>query len=446
VHPSERLLTPGLTANKKLPSAPEGGGASQGRFGLGTACALAAGAWLGAAEAPARLTASGFSPFAISFCMVGGVFLARWTLPVAAKGTHSVVRDLRQRPHLMLWAILAGSLWAVANTLTIFAIRDVGLSIAFPLWNINSLIGIFWGWALFHELRGASAQSWARVAGGAAAIVGGSVLLSMLSVHTMAATPGRALGGIAAALGAGLLWGTMYVPYRKAYLSGINPLSFVTIFTFGEIGTMLLLAALLPGSLHALWREFVAMRASIFWLLLGGFCWVIGDLFQQYATKYVGISRAIPLSNTNQLWGFAWGVLVFGELAGARGSVRLMALAASALTVLGAMLIAGATVSAAESASVVRAVRRECDRYGMDLAATLRIQEGQGSDATPVNRRSWFDYLILVAALGVFAWFARYARIPSLAIRIPVATALTVILIAVLGACGWLLWKKTRFE
>jgi drug/metabolite transporter (DMT)-like permease len=378
--------------------------------------------------------------------MVGGVFLARWTLPVAAKGTHSVVRDLRQRPHLMLWAILAGSLWAVANTLTIFAIRDVGLSIAFPLWNINSLIGIFWGWALFHELRGASAQSWARVAGGAAAIVGGSVLLSMLSVHTMAATPGRALGGIAAALGAGLLWGTMYVPYRKAYLSGINPLSFVTIFTFGEIGTMLLLAALLPGSLHALWREFVAMRASIFWLLLGGFCWVIGDLFQQYATKYVGISRAIPLSNTNQLWGFAWGVLVFGELAGARGSVRLMALAASALTVLGAMLIAGATVSAAESASVVRAVRRECDRYGMDLAATLRIQEGQGSDATPVNRRSCFDYLILVAALGVFAWFARYARIPSLAIRIPVATALTVILIAVLGACGWLLWKKTRFE
>ncbi|HEY6447874.1 MAG TPA: hypothetical protein VIY53_15540 [Acidobacteriaceae bacterium] len=69
--------------------------AHAGRYGLGIACALAAGAWLGAAEAPARLVASGFSPFAISFCMVGGVFLARWTLPIALKGTNSVVRDLR---------------------------------------------------------------------------------------------------------------------------------------------------------------------------------------------------------------------------------------------------------------------------------------------------------------------------------------------------------------
>jgi len=157
------------------------------------------------------------------------------------------VRDLRQRPHLILWAILAGALWAVANTLTIFAIRDVGLAIAFPLWNTNTLVGIFWGWALFHELRGASAASWAKVLGGAGAIVLGSVLLSMLSMHTFAGTPGRAVNGVIAALGAGLLWGTMYVPYRKAYLTGMNPLSFVTVFTIGEMGTMLCLAATLPG-------------------------------------------------------------------------------------------------------------------------------------------------------------------------------------------------------
>ena len=143
------------------------------RYRLGIACAFAAGAWLGAAEAPARLVASGFRPFAISFCMVLGVFLARWTLPVVMKGTHSVLRDLRQHPHLILWAVLAGALWAVANTLTIFAIRDVGLAIAFPLWNTNTLVGIFWGWALFRELRGASAASWAKVLGGAAAIVTG---------------------------------------------------------------------------------------------------------------------------------------------------------------------------------------------------------------------------------------------------------------------------------
>lgn len=442
-------MTPDLTTPSEQVLSVEVSSALRGRFSLGIVCALAAGAWLGAAEAPARLAASGFAPFVISFCMVWGVFLARWTLPIAAKGTNSVVRDLRRRPHLMLWAILAGSLWSVANTLTIFAIRDVGLSIAFPLWNTNSLIGIFWGWALFHELDGASARSWLRVGGGAAAIIIGSVCLSALSVHTMTAEHGRAVAGIAAALGAGVLWGTMYVPYRKAYLSGINPLSFVTVFTFGEIGTMFLLAAILPGSLSALGHQLVAMRSSIFWLLLGGFCWVIGDLFQQYATKYVGISRAIPLSNTNQLWGFAWGVLVFGELSGTHGSVRLMALGASAITIFGAMLIAGATVSPAESASTVRAIRRECDRYGMDLAATLQTQDGQeGLSRNPNGpaRRSWFDYLILAGAVAVFAWFARFVGAPQIPIRVPAAIVLSVILLAVLGAAGWLLWKRTRFE
>lgn len=377
--------------------------------------------------------------------MVGGVFLARWTLPVMMRGAGSVVRDLRAWPHLMVWAVLAGALWSVANTLTIFAIRDVGLAIAFPLWNTNTLIGIFWGWALFHELRGATLGGWVKVLGGAAAIVGGSVMLSALSVHGLSGPPGQALRGVAAALGAGVLWGTMYVPYRKAYLTGINPLSFVTIFTFGEVGTMLVVGAALPGSLPALGRELHALRPSLLWLLLGGFCWVIGDLFQQYATKYVGISRAIPLSNTNQLWGFAWGVLVFGEMAQAPASVRMTALAASGLMIVGAMLIAGSAVSSGESHSTVKAVERECSRYDLDLHQTLRLHAGVEGEDQGASQRRWWDYVIALAAIGVFVWAATQVSVPALALHIPYAVALTVILFAVLAVGGWLLWKKTGF-
>src|ERR1035437_6818075 len=133
-------------------------------------------------------------------------------------------------------------LWAVANTLTVFAIRDVGLSIAFPLWNTNSLVGIFWGWFLFRELRGRVWKTTAKVLGGAGAVVFGATLLGLASVHRAGGAPHRLVPGILAALGAGLLWGTMYIPYRKAYLSGMNPLSFVTVFTFGELGTVFALA------------------------------------------------------------------------------------------------------------------------------------------------------------------------------------------------------------
>ena len=113
--------------------------------GLGVICALTAGVWLGAAEAPTKLVNSGLSPFAISLCMVAGVFTARWTVPTMLKGTRNVFADLSEHRHLIPIAILAGMLWAVANTLTVFAIRDVGLAIAFPLWNTNSLVGILWG-------------------------------------------------------------------------------------------------------------------------------------------------------------------------------------------------------------------------------------------------------------------------------------------------------------
>ena len=189
--------------------------------------------------------------------------------------------------------------------MTIFAIRDIGLSIAFPLWNINSLLGIFWGFVLFNELRDAGRLRWVSVIGGALLMFAGATLLAFASSAQMAAE--HATRGILAALCAGILWGTMYIPYRKAYLTGMNPLSFVAFFTIGELGMMTALALSYGGGPSALRHELLNARPALFWLMLGGFVWVIGDLFQQYAAKYIGISRGIPLSNTNQLWGLAWG-------------------------------------------------------------------------------------------------------------------------------------------
>ncbi len=413
--------------------------------GLGIVCALTAGAWLGAAEAPAKLVVAGFSPLAISLCMVLGVFVARWTLPTLFKGTPSIFRDLMTRPHLILWAVLAGSLWAVANTLTIFAIRDVGLAIAFPLWNTNCLVGLFWGWFLFHELKDAGAKIWMKVLGGAVAIVVSTVMISAASVHSGTISSDRALSGVIAALGAGLLWGTMYVPYRKAYLTGMNPFSFVTVFTFGELGTMGLLAATLHGSGRSLAYELHALRPSMLWLFLGGFCWVIGDLFQQYATKYVGISRAIPLSNTNQLWGLAWGALVFGEFAHVHRSTQILVFLASIIMIAGALAITSASASSGERTSCLRAITRECAHYRLDLEQTIDAYDGSESTTDRETKRPWWDFFILAAAIAIFVWLAAGVHFPPLAINIPLAAILAAILLLLLIACGWYLWRRTRF-
>src|SRR5436853_4083781 len=198
---------------------------------LGILSGFAAGAWLGAAEAPTKLVSIGISPMVISLIMVIGVFLARWSLPALILGTSSVRADVRQAPHLIIWALLAGCLWAVANTLTIFAIRDIGLSIAFPLWNSNSLLGILWGFLFFNELHGAGWGRRVGVLGGAVLMFGGATLLAVAS--SAGAPGGQAARGVAAALAAGALWGTMYIPYRKAYLTGMDPLAFIAFFPGG---------------------------------------------------------------------------------------------------------------------------------------------------------------------------------------------------------------------
>jgi drug/metabolite transporter (DMT)-like permease len=409
---------------------------------LGIFCGFAAGAWLGGAEAPIKLVNPDISPITVSLVMVCGVFLARWSVPAFIRGTSHVRADVRQAPHLVVWAILAGCMWAVANTLTIYAIRNVGLSIAFPLWNTNSLLGIFWGFLLFRELRLAGLRRWFGVLGGALCMFAGATLLAIASSHQ--AAPGKAALGIAAALGAGVLWGTMYVPYRKAYLTGMNPLSFITFFTVGELLTMLIVAVSYRGA-SPLWRELSAAKPVLFWLMLGGFVWVLGDLFQQYATKYVGISRGIPLSNTNQLWGLLWGVLVFHELQGATHTIYAQVTGGSLLMAAGAVAIALSSATEREHSSWRHAAAREGQRYGVEHEYVRAGMEGRSYETTQ-HARTFVDWFLILGTTALFIILASFARLPVMDISVGWGVVLSLAMLVLLGAGGIALWRTTRFR
>lgn len=412
---------------------------------LGVFCGLAAAVWLGSAEAPTKLVNAGFSPFIISMGMVMGAFVARWTVPTLLKGTGFLFQDLLDKPHLMVWAVLAGMLWAVGNTLTIFAVRNVGLAIAFPLWNTNSLVGLFWGWLLFRELRGAGVKEWSKVLGGAFAIVSGASILAVATA-SHSDTPGKAAVGILAAIGAGLMFGTMYIPYRKAYISGMNPLSFVTIFTFGELGTVFLLTIINLGGTSRLVAELHRARPMLFWPFLGGFCWVIGDLFQQYAAKYIGIGRGIPLSNTNQLWGLAWGALVFAELVGVSPSGKMLIFAGSAIMIAGAVAISMADPGPSELVNWKFAMDRECKRYRLNTEQVAAVVAGDDPYAGQPYQRRWWEVAIICVSTGIFIWLALGTRAQQISLSLPWTIVLIIGTLVPLGVCGTLLWKRTRFS
>jgi glucose uptake protein GlcU len=410
---------------------------------LGIFSGLAAGVWLGAAEAPTKLVAIGLSPVVVSLAMVFGVFLARWSLPALVQGTSYIRADFREAPHLIVWSVLAGAIWAVANTLTIFAIRDVGLSIAFPLWNSNSLLGILWGVLLFKELRDADWRRWAGVIGGALLMFGGAAALAIASAGQ--ATPGNAARGVIAALTAGVLWGTMYIPYRKAYLTGMSPLAFITFFTVGELVMMTIIATTFSGGVVPLWHELRAALPVLFWLLLGGFVWVIGDLFQQYAVKYAGITRGIPLSNTNQLWGLLWGIFVFSELQDASNAAFTQVIGGSLVMALGAAVIALSSVSRREHERWQESAAREAERYGVDAEFTRARAMGEEAHVA-MRRRGWLDWLIVGTATAVLVGFAAVARAPEIDARWGPAAVLVIAMLVVAAAGGLALWRTTRFS
>jgi len=299
---------------------------------------------------------------------------------------------------------------------------------------------------LFNELRGAGVKQWLKVLGGTIALVIGACMLAYATSHQAAGGSTRSTLGILAAICAGALWGTMYIPYRKAYISGMNPLSFVTVFTIGELGTTLLMALIFQGGPQKLVADLSIAKPAMFWLFLGGFCWVIGDLFQQYAAKYIGIGRGIPLSNTNQLWGLAWGALVFGELAGLSPAARWMVISGSVIMIFGAAAISFAEAPVSEQASWKKAVERECTRYELEPERVSAILQGDDPFSRETTKRSWWELLVAAGALGIFVWLAFAAKRQPIALNITWMIILSAATLGLLAISGGLLWKRTRFS
>jgi hypothetical protein len=207
---------------------------------------------------------------------------------------------------------------------------------------------------------------------------------------------------------------------------------------------VLALTLALDGGVHSSAFQLFHMPGVLFWLFLGGFVWVIGDLFQQFAAKYLGIGRGIPLSNTNQLWGLAWGALVFGELAGADRQHMLLVIGGSVTMILGALAISTAVASAKENTSTNEAVLRECNRYGLDYHRTMMAQVGDEFDGRNTSRR-WWDYAIVLTATAVFVALGLRAIVPPLAMNLKWVVVLAVVLVLSLIAGGAGLWRRTRF-
>jgi hypothetical protein len=88
------------------------------------------------------------------------------------------------------------------------------------------------------------------------------------------------------------------------------------------------------------------------------------------------------------------------------------------------------------------AARTEDILHGDDPISRDVVEKGAGKGAA----RSWWELLIVAAALGVFVWLASFAQWPSITFHIPWAIVLSLFTVLFLLLGGLLLWRRTRFS
>ena len=160
----------------------------------------------------------------------------------------------------------------------------------------------------------------------------------------------------------------------------------------------------------------------------------------------MGISRGIPLSNTNQLWGLLWGILVFGELHGRGASLYAQVIGGSLLMMMGVGAIAFSSATGKEQSRWKEAARREGDRYDVAQDYVEARMDGRQAANEAKPSRSALDWLLVAGTTFVFAVLATMARVPQISFRPGPAALLIAGTLALFLVCGAKLWRTTRFH
>jgi glucose uptake protein len=255
--------------------------------------------------------------------LLAGALLWGFTLGSLGPQGLSFLADLRQTDSShILFALVGGVLFNLANLLLVAAIEIAGLAVAFP-------VGI--GLAL---VVGAIGSYTLSPNGNPAMLFGGIALVVAAIVFDAAAyrlreTERRSLSvrGVVISLLAGLLMGSFY-PFVSRAMTGTGaagPYATALVFVFGVAicaipFNFLLMRKPLDGNSPLAFAEYTAApRAWHLWGILGGAIWCTGGIFNFVSSRAhtVGPAVSYSIGQGATMISAAWGVFVWKEFAAA---------------------------------------------------------------------------------------------------------------------------------
>ena len=215
------------------------------------------------------------------------------------------LQNLWADPMWFWGSMLSGLLWACGQGLGNMALEEISLAKAAVFFNFNSFVNIMVGLVMFHEATGFRAYF---------LLLSGGVLLFLGAwwVARVTASPakeGNLKRGLLLSLAAGLFWGLYFAPmralqvwYSRAQLTPMDALSGMILG--GALAALLL--AFLPKPGRWAWRNILLGCGS-------AGLWVFGTAGFLLAIQSLGLSRAVPIVNSNTLVYAGWSLFVFKE-------------------------------------------------------------------------------------------------------------------------------------
>ncbi len=237
--------------------------------------------------------------------------------------------------------VVGGLIWAVSAYCAFVACKHIGIAKAFGIWApLNIIVSFIWGLTLFGQFRDSSLLI-GLVAIQAIALVIFGILMIIFSGDSGGGDQDRegksAMRGLLGAIGAGVLWGTFYIP--AAYLSRtIEGVSEISPWASGlplavgmVIGTTVLVA--LTGKAPKMESKLDYVR-----VFSSGGLWAIGFFGMLLTVKAIGPGPGYTIASLCVVVNALWGVFYFKDPAPKSRAAMLTFIGVTIATLAGLVL------------------------------------------------------------------------------------------------------------
>lgn len=213
---------------------------------------------------------------------------------------------LSQGTEKLTWQVfwppfIGGQVWAFAGFCAFTATEKLGMARAAGLWApLNILTGMFWGWILFGEFNNLPIQTILTLLLALLFVIGGIVMI------IFARGTGGGMGsnrqvvtGLLAVLGAGILWGSYFLPIQISKTSM-------------WIATFPLTVGMVVGSLLFVitWRVRISLPSLNNYgrTLLSGALWCLGNYGMLLLTAEIGTGKGFAISQMGTVFNAVLGI------------------------------------------------------------------------------------------------------------------------------------------